>query len=213
MTLQYVARKHLKVAGRPVAPGEVVPEAATWKNAQAYINNGSLAVAVEGQGEDGPAKLPERLGLALATSEGREAVARDVHDLVGRPRREVLLEVPCRPPGPRIGLLRPVSTGFHQIQLPLDICVPYPAGDSVTAKRTRQTRRSSGRLTTLCLRRMYEQNGLISLSWGYSPWLFDGRVHAHIQSATSVTTSSIGSKRSVSRDICLTGHMPSAGSS
>lgn len=47
MTLQYVARQRLKVGGRTVAPGDVVPEAATWKNVQAYVNDGSLAVALE----------------------------------------------------------------------------------------------------------------------------------------------------------------------
>lgn len=46
MTVQYVARKQMRVAGRTVAPGEIVPEAATWKNVQAYIDNGSLAVAL-----------------------------------------------------------------------------------------------------------------------------------------------------------------------
>lgn len=47
MSLQYVARKSLKVAGRTVQPGEIVPEAATWKNVKAWVNDGSLAVAVE----------------------------------------------------------------------------------------------------------------------------------------------------------------------
>jgi len=46
MTLQYVARKHMRVAGRTVVPGEIVPEATTWRNVQAYIDNGSLAVAL-----------------------------------------------------------------------------------------------------------------------------------------------------------------------
>jgi hypothetical protein len=58
--LQYVARKPMKVEGRTIQPGEIVPEAATWKNVKAYVNDGSLAIAVEvaeGAGENAELKV------------------------------------------------------------------------------------------------------------------------------------------------------------
>lgn len=47
MAIQYVARKRMKVEGRTVEPGEIVPEATGWKNIHAYVDGGSLAVALE----------------------------------------------------------------------------------------------------------------------------------------------------------------------
>lgn len=47
MGFHYVARRPLKVSGRMVQPGEIVPEAETWRDIQTYVDNGSLAVAVE----------------------------------------------------------------------------------------------------------------------------------------------------------------------
>jgi hypothetical protein len=46
MDLHYIARRRLTVAGRTVEPGEIVPEATSWRNVKAYVDNGSLAVGV-----------------------------------------------------------------------------------------------------------------------------------------------------------------------
>jgi hypothetical protein len=84
MGLQYVARKRMRVAGRTVEPGEVVPEAAIWKNVKAYVDAGHLAVAVEvpeGEVENTELKvqvaaLTERVAAleALAAREADAAV-------------------------------------------------------------------------------------------------------------------------------------------
>lgn len=78
MGLNYVARKPLRVGGRTIQPGEVVPEAAGWKNVRAYVNDGSLAIAVavpEGAVEDAELKaqvatLTERVAALEALVAG-----------------------------------------------------------------------------------------------------------------------------------------------
>ena len=69
MALQYVARKRLKVAGRTVEPGEAVPEASTWRNVQAYVNDGSLAVAL-----DTPAGAVENAALKTQVADLSERI-------------------------------------------------------------------------------------------------------------------------------------------
>jgi hypothetical protein len=42
--LQYVALKPMKVEGVKVNPGDIVPQANTWRNVHNYLSSGHLAV-------------------------------------------------------------------------------------------------------------------------------------------------------------------------
>lgn len=102
MGIHYIARKHLKVAGRTVAPGEIVPEAATWRNVNTYVDNGSLAV-----GLDVPAEAVENAELKarVAALEARvallEGLVSGTGDVLGEV--EAIAAQDGVPPDPAVG--------------------------------------------------------------------------------------------------------------
>jgi hypothetical protein len=83
MAIQYVARKPITVGDRTIQPGEVVLEAATWKNVGAYVNSGHLAVAVEvPEGAIENAELWARIAALEERDAAREARVSALEKLV-----------------------------------------------------------------------------------------------------------------------------------